>query len=291
MASGSRPPAIPFYADDLVPAHPSDELMFKERYIALQHIIAELEDENNVIAYRVAKAQMHIAKARSGRGTSNDHAVPPIASGSTPSRQPGSSTRNGNGHSHSHGNGGSAYPEYVSRPASREGVQGSSAPRSIASVREEESRAPRGKVERDPFSRERGEEWERRVLDRRADWDRREHGSRTWEEQDGPRRVSRAEGVGHDGRGGPRGRDAVGDELIEREKREREWEREMEGRERMAKRIRMENERVDPAWTERERAAAYQREVEASQRRELDRTAAMHERERLPILLKAMCAP
>ncbi|WWD22674.1 hypothetical protein CI109_107167 [Kwoniella shandongensis] len=38
-----------------VPAHRTDEDMFKRRYIALQDIIHELEDENNLIAYRIAK--------------------------------------------------------------------------------------------------------------------------------------------------------------------------------------------------------------------------------------------
>ncbi|WWC67341.1 uncharacterized protein I206_101249 [Kwoniella pini CBS 10737] len=36
-------------------AHPTDEEMFKRRYVAIQDIINELEDENNLIAYRIAK--------------------------------------------------------------------------------------------------------------------------------------------------------------------------------------------------------------------------------------------
>ncbi|WRT63173.1 uncharacterized protein IL334_000076 [Kwoniella shivajii] len=36
-------------------AHPSDDDMFKRRYTAIQDIINELEDENNLIAYRIAK--------------------------------------------------------------------------------------------------------------------------------------------------------------------------------------------------------------------------------------------
>ncbi|WVQ94149.1 hypothetical protein IAU59_001227 [Kwoniella sp. CBS 9459] len=38
-----------------IPAHPTDEEMFKRRYVAIQELIHELEDENNLIAYRIAK--------------------------------------------------------------------------------------------------------------------------------------------------------------------------------------------------------------------------------------------
>ncbi|KAK6904680.1 hypothetical protein L486_02857 [Kwoniella mangroviensis CBS 10435] len=36
-------------------AHPTDDEMFKRRYVAIQDVINELEDENNLIAYRIAK--------------------------------------------------------------------------------------------------------------------------------------------------------------------------------------------------------------------------------------------
>ncbi|KAK8844772.1 hypothetical protein IAR55_006622 [Kwoniella newhampshirensis] len=53
MSSALSTPSPP--AGNYVPAHPTDEDMFKRRYVALQEIIHELEDENNLIAYRIAK--------------------------------------------------------------------------------------------------------------------------------------------------------------------------------------------------------------------------------------------
>ncbi|WVO15109.1 hypothetical protein L204_102753 [Cryptococcus depauperatus] len=45
--------AIPKY----VPAHPKDQEMFMERYIAINLLINEFEDENNLLAYRAAKTE------------------------------------------------------------------------------------------------------------------------------------------------------------------------------------------------------------------------------------------
>ncbi|WVF66535.1 hypothetical protein IAT40_001275 [Kwoniella sp. CBS 6097] len=43
-----------------IPAHPTDEEMFKRRYVAIQELIYELEDENNLIAYRIAKRKRQL---------------------------------------------------------------------------------------------------------------------------------------------------------------------------------------------------------------------------------------
>ncbi|ODN73709.1 hypothetical protein L202_07252 [Cryptococcus amylolentus CBS 6039] len=51
------PPRKPLTPTGYVPAFESDDEMFKERYIALQLLINELEDENNLIAYRIAKEE------------------------------------------------------------------------------------------------------------------------------------------------------------------------------------------------------------------------------------------
>ncbi|TYJ53055.1 hypothetical protein B9479_006335 [Cryptococcus floricola] len=58
-AAGSYPPPPrkPLTPTGYVPAFESDDEMFKERYIALQLLINELEDENNLIAYRIAKEE------------------------------------------------------------------------------------------------------------------------------------------------------------------------------------------------------------------------------------------
>ncbi|WVQ72210.1 hypothetical protein IAR50_001756 [Cryptococcus sp. DSM 104548] len=51
------PPRKPLTPTRYVPAFASDDEMFKERYIALQLLINDLEDENNLISYRIAKEE------------------------------------------------------------------------------------------------------------------------------------------------------------------------------------------------------------------------------------------
>ncbi|KIR30975.1 hypothetical protein I309_00329 [Cryptococcus deuterogattii LA55] len=51
--------ALPRY----VPAYSDDQVMYQERYVALQRLIHELEDENNLIAYRSLKEERRLGES------------------------------------------------------------------------------------------------------------------------------------------------------------------------------------------------------------------------------------
>ncbi|KAE8541324.1 hypothetical protein D1P53_002683 [Cryptococcus gattii VGV] len=59
------PPAPPLAPPRYVPAYSDDQVMYQERYVALQRLIHELEDENNLIAYRALKEERRLGE----RGT------------------------------------------------------------------------------------------------------------------------------------------------------------------------------------------------------------------------------
>ncbi|WVR03080.1 hypothetical protein IAU60_000069 [Kwoniella sp. DSM 27419] len=55
MATPGRGPR---FNELYAPALPTDDDMFKSRYLAIQELVYELEDENNLIAYKIAKIKL-----------------------------------------------------------------------------------------------------------------------------------------------------------------------------------------------------------------------------------------
>ncbi|OWZ59981.1 hypothetical protein C356_00543 [Cryptococcus neoformans c45] len=53
-------PPPPLAPPRYVPAYSDDQVMYQERYVALQQLIHELEDENNLIAYRALKEERRL---------------------------------------------------------------------------------------------------------------------------------------------------------------------------------------------------------------------------------------
>ncbi|ADV19741.1 Hypothetical Protein CGB_A5340C [Cryptococcus gattii WM276] len=57
------PPPPPLAPPRYVPAYSDDQVMYQERYVALQRLIHELEDENNLIAYRALKEERRLGES------------------------------------------------------------------------------------------------------------------------------------------------------------------------------------------------------------------------------------